>query len=154
MCSLARPLLLIAAACIGLVVMLGGCANRPTSDRDLSYVNPQRGAELARGEAGLLPIGAKTGTWLDPRTARAYATAHIPGAMHLPFQDVTSEYRRLKVYDVVVVYGDGYDDVKAQAMSKRLMELGVAEVHVLRGGLQAWREAGMPLEDGDGNAVE
>ncbi|MCA9296758.1 MAG: hypothetical protein KC983_09570, partial [Phycisphaerales bacterium] len=71
---------------------------------------------------------------------------HIPGAINLPFQNVSEDHSKLNAYANLVVYGDVYNDVKAQAMAKRLIELGHANVYTLRGGLKAWKDAGFEVE--------
>ena len=62
----------------------------------------------------------------------------IPGAIHIPFQRLADEQDRLRGYDVLIVYGDGFKDDLAGGMSKRLLELGFKDVRTLRGGLKAW----------------
>ena len=126
---------------------LAGCTGRSTSDRNLLLIDPDQAQKLI-GEHkiwfGL--AGRGRGTWVDPRTESDFRAGHIPGAINLPFQDLTTERDRLSGYDVLVVYGDDHRDPKAEGMSKRLIELGFKDVRTLRGGLRAWTAAGNPLE--------
>ena len=85
---------------------------------------------------------------IDPRSVSDYENGHIPGAVNLPFQNVARDYKPLLEYDSIIIYGDTYNDPKAKAMSKRLIELGCDDVKTLRGGLEAWRAAGFELETG------
>ena len=118
-----------------------------TSDRDLVLVNPIDAQELVQGQAKLLGLGGTTtGTYVDPRSERDFRLGHIPGAISLPFQDLTNNKSKLDDYDVLIVYGDDYNDPKANAMSKRLLELGFSDVRTLRGGLRAWTSAGFALD--------
>jgi rhodanese-related sulfurtransferase len=127
-----------------------GCSARKFSDRDLVLVDATEAMELVGTHKRLLGLaGDTTGAWVDPRHERAYREGHIPGAISLPFQRVTADQRLLRGYDVLVVYGDDYQDPIANGMSKRLMELGFKDVRTLRGGLRAWTDAGYELETVD-----
>ncbi len=138
--------LLILAGCIA----AAAACQKKISDRNLVLVNPDEGRRLATRTEGLLGIAPWKGAWVDPRSARDYQDGHIPGAISLPFQDVSEGYRSLEAYNVVIVYGNHFEDVRADAMSKRLMELGLKDVRTLRGGLQAWVAAGQPIVAGAG----
>ncbi len=135
-----------AVAVIAATLAVIGCTNT-TSDRDLVLVNPIEAQELVQGQAKLLGLGGTTaGTYVDPRSERDFRLGHIPGAISLPFQHLTDNKSTLDGYDVLIVYGDDYNDPKANAMSKRLLELGFSDVRTLRGGLRAWTSAGYALD--------
>ncbi len=143
-----------AAAAVLLVLALagpeGGCAPA-ISDRDLTMVDPTETRRLLEERKALLGLGGVVrGACVDPREEAAFVKGHIPGAVHLPFERVSTDYKTLKPYDVLIVYGDDYNDQRAIGMSKRLMELGFKEVRTLRGGLRAWTEAGLDLQTGPG----
>ena len=79
-------------------------------------------------------------------------TEHVGSSNEGPASGDTSsvqDHRQLSDYSVVVVYGDSYNDPKAEALSKRLMQLGHEDVHTLRGGFQAWTDAGHETEPGE-----
>ncbi len=139
----------VAAIAVSLAVV--GCKNT-TSDRDLVLVNPIDAQELVQGQAKLLGLaGTTAGTYVDPRSERDYRIGHIPGAISLPFQDLSKQKSKLDGYDVLIVYGDGYNDAKANAMSKSLLQMGFDNVQTLRGGLRAWTSAGYTLDTGSGD---
>ena len=139
-------MMLVAAAAL----LAGGCGGKSISDRDLVLLDPQEGMELVEGRKKLLGLaGTETGAWVDPRGARAYREGHIPGAVHLPFQELTAQQQRLRGYDVLIVYGTSVKDDLADGMSKKLLALGFKDVRTLRGGLRAWTRAGFELETGD-----
>lgn len=140
----------LAAAVAVIAVSLAGvgCANT-TSDRDLVLVNPIDAQELIQGRAKLLGLaGTTAGAFVDPRSESDYHIGHIPGAISVPFQDLANHKSKLDGYDVLIVYGDGYDNAKANAMSKRLLNMGFSDVRTLRGGLRAWTSAGYTLDTG------
>ncbi len=135
-----------AVAVIGATLAVISCTNT-TSDRDLVLVNPIDAQELVRGQAKLLGLGGTTvGTYVDPRSERDFRLGHIPGAISLPFQHLADNQSKLDGYDVLIVYGNDYNDPKANAMSKRLLQLGFSDVRTLRGGLRAWTSAGYALD--------
>ena len=138
----------LAAAVIAVSLAGVGCSST-TSDRDLVLVNPIDAQELIQGRAKLLGLaGTTAGAYVDPRSESDYHVGHIPGAISLPFQNLTNDKTKLDGYDVLIIYGDGYNDPKANAMSKRLLDMGFRDVRTLRGGLRAWTSAGYTLDTG------
>ena len=126
-----------------------GCS-KSISDSDLVLVSPSEGMELAEGRKTLLGLGGvEKAAWVDPRGGRAYREGHIPGALHVPFQDLNDRQEMLRGYNALIVYGNDFRDALADGMSKRLMELGFRDVRTLKGGLQAWIRAGYEVETGD-----
>lgn len=138
----------------GLIVLLlaiggGGCESTGISDKNLNFLGPTEALEEIQGSQGILGLGARAeGVWVDARSAMDFSAGHIPGAINLPLDRATTDHQQLSDYGVVVVYGASYNDPKAEALSKRLMQLGHEEVHTLRGGYQAWTEAGHETEPG------
>jgi 3-mercaptopyruvate sulfurtransferase SseA len=129
--------------------LIAGCPPKRISDRDLVLIDSSEAVELVAGRKKLLGLGKESAAvWVDPRSERVYQEGHIPGAVSLPYQNVTDEHSRLKGYDVIIVYGDDFGDTKAGAMSKRRMELGFGDVRTLRGGLRAWTAEGNELATG------
>ena len=132
--TLRRPL---AIACLGLGLVLAGCKTK-TSDRDLQPVTPPE----AIAKFGLPGSADDARTvWIDPRTALKYAEAHIPGAVSIPFGGGDFEFEAARVSKgrtAVVIYGDNYQDILADAASKRLIQLGYKDVFTLRGGIEQW----------------
>ncbi len=145
-----RTLILALILATGLVAP--GCGGPKTSDRNISLVTIDDAQQLVKSRSSLLGLGgAKSGAWIDPRTALAYRAGHIPGAVNLPFQHVAAEHTaKLEGFGTLIVYGDDYGSPIANAMSKRLVELGYKDVRTLRGGLRAWQETGNDVELGDG----
>lgn len=127
---------------------MSGCSNK-TSDRDISLISAVDAQAIVQGRSKLLGLGGTTvGVWVDPRIEREFRLGHIPGALSLPFQNVAKDHHILQKYEVIVVYGSTYNDPKANAMSKRLMQLGYKDVKTLRGGLSGWKAAGYDVEEG------
>ena len=95
-----------------------------------------------------------------------YLAGHIPGAVHFDIDEIcnkksplphmlpdpiafSSAMRAMGLGDGMraVVY-DSYGLFSAPRVWWMLRTFGVSDVHVLEGGLPAWKEAGLPLEDG------
>jgi rhodanese-related sulfurtransferase len=135
--------LLLAAS----IASFQGCA-KEYSDRDIVFLDVEQAQVLVENREVSLFTKPRENTWLDPRSVEKYSTGHIPGAINMPYRNVAEKWEELKAYGFIVVYGNSYNDPLADAMSKTLMELGLAEVRTLRGGLQAWTDAGNPVMKG------
>jgi rhodanese-related sulfurtransferase len=127
-----------------MINLIAGCGAPKTSDRDLNFVGASDARDIVGTRRNLLGQ-TSTGVWVDVRSPDDFAKEHIPGAINLPFQNVADDHKQLDPYASLVIYGDAYNDVKSQAMAKRLIELGHANVHTLRGGLKAWKDAGFDV---------
>lgn len=128
------------------VVSLAGCSSS-TSANDVKLINVSEGQALVQGNRQLLKLGAKsTGVWVDHRTDAEYKAGHIPGAISLPYERLSLDKKKLEDYDVIVVYGEDFNDAKAEAFSKRLIEWGMGDVRTLHGGMRAWKAAGNEVE--------
>ncbi len=146
----ARTIPVVVITLVAAVVLPTGGCSKQISDKNIELVDATDASELVEGRQRLFGLaGTATGAFVDPRSARKYREGHIPGAVSLPFQNLTKESARLEGYDVLIIYGSGYDDQLALGMSKRLMELGFKDVRTLRGGLQAWTAAGNDVETGE-----
>ena len=139
------PVLLGALATL-VTLPLPGCDQVRTSDWNLRLVDVDGARRLTSDDRI---------AFVDPRTQSEYEARHIPGAIHLPYQDVLDEYKKLNAYRTVVVYGTDFNDPKALGMSKRLIELGQGDVRTLEGGLRSWEAAGEPVDgtEADGDAA-
>lgn len=90
-------------------------------------------------------INQKDAVVVDIRDQAEYARGHIVGARNLPakvLDERRAEIDKLKSAPVIVACDSGQ---RAGPAADRLRALGVAEVHVLAGGLNAWRDAGLPV---------
>ncbi|MHB1137642.1 MAG: rhodanese-like domain-containing protein [Microthrixaceae bacterium] len=102
-------------------------AGRPPLPRPIDVATLE--LELAAGRALRL---------LDVRTAAEFEHAHIPGSYNVPLDTLgehADELHRHLDVPVVVVCRTG---ARARQAEQRLAAAGMAEVHVLDGGIQAW----------------
>ena len=89
-------------------------------------------------------INQKDAVVLDIRDQGEYAAGHILNAKSIPakvFDERKAELEKLKSTPIIVSCDTGQ---RAGPAAQKLRDMGFAEVHVLQGGLQAWREAGLP----------
>jgi rhodanese-related sulfurtransferase len=101
------------------------------------WVNTTRAIELINRQDALV---------LDVRDAGDYGAGHILGAKHLPLARIDEGAGDLakKKERPLIVYDDGGErSAKAAAALKRQ---GFTQVACLSGGLDAWRQAGLPVE--------
>lgn len=85
---------------------------------------------------------------LDVRTPAEFETAHIPGAYNVPL-DILKEHREEILThldeDVVLMCQSGQ---RANQAEQSLAAAGLANVHILEGGMLAWERASGPVNRG------
>jgi rhodanese-related sulfurtransferase len=83
---------------------------------------------------------------LDIREAPDYATGHLPKARHIPLSQLSKrvdEIVRFKDKPVIVTCRNG---AKAAGAARVLKQAGFSKVLALRGGVDAWQQASLPVE--------
>ena len=82
---------------------------------------------------------------IDVCSAEEFAAAHVAGAKHIPLAELATAkgLPGNKKLPIVVVCASGQRAAKAAA---ELKKLGHENVQPLAGGLKAWREANLPIE--------
>jgi phage shock protein E len=74
---------------------------------------------------------------LDVRTDKEYEQGHIPGAVHIPFSQISERIKKLKKDKELVVFcQNGSRSIWA---IKRLMGMGYKNLSNLKGGYLAWK---------------
>jgi len=108
-------------------------------------------SELRRKASGLVAVGASEvvalinndATVIDLRSADAFARGHIVNAKNIPFDEFDSKKDTLdKSTPVIAVCDSGISSNKAVAM---LRQSGFESAHGLKGGMNAWGQAGLPV---------
>lgn len=84
---------------------------------------------------------------LDVRSPAEYADGHVPGAINVPmgktFEQSIASYDKSKPYLVYCHSGK-----RSFLATKRMQELGFAQLLNFRGGIAAWEEANKPMVKG------
>jgi len=90
----------------------------------------------------------KDATVIDLRSAEAYGRGHIVNARNIPFDEIEANHDALAQFmdkPVVAVCDSGITSNKAVAS---LRKSGFESVYGLKGGMNAWSQAGLPVVTG------
>ncbi len=85
---------------------------------------------------------------VDVREPAEYAAGHLPESRNIPaarLEERAGELDKFKDTPLILICQTG---ARSSAACPRLAKLGFAKVSNLGGGLNAWREAGLPLKKG------
>lgn len=87
--------------------------------------------------------------FLDAREANEYNVSHLPGALHLGYDNLDLGIVDAidKTQPIVVYCTVGY---RSERAAKKLRKAGFSKVYNLYGSLYAWKLAGFPLENAAG----
>ena len=111
-------------------------------------------SELRRKASGMVNIPASEAVSLinndavvvDLRSADAYARGHIVNSKNIPFDEFAARKDTLSTSrPVVAVCDSGMTSTKAVAM---LRQAGFESAYGLKGGMNAWGQAGLPVVTG------
>ena len=104
------------------------------------------GPEISVKEAVGLLKGDPRPAVIDVRERADYDQGHLPGAICVPFAEFKERLESLKIAkpDAVVLYSA--DDARARDATKHLYDSGYQGALTLKGGIEAWRAAGLALE--------
>jgi len=80
---------------------------------------------------------------VDVRERSEYALGHIPGAQHIPYQELEQRIGEVSRDGTLVVYCTS--GVRSSLATSILERHGITAANV-RGGFSAWRNAGLPIE--------
>jgi rhodanese-related sulfurtransferase len=83
---------------------------------------------------------------LDIREAEDFATGHLPRARHIPMSQLSSRVEEIGKYKDKTVIVTCRNGTRAGAASRLLKQAGFKNVFELRGGLNAWEQASLPVE--------
>ena len=125
-------------ALIALLLVSGAALFLPTLSTLIS------GKGLSPTEATIW-INRRKAAVLDLRSEDDYKAGHLPGAKHVPFEQMAKVMEKLKLNQknpVVLVCESGVRSRKALAEVKKM---GFEEVGALDGGVLAWQAAALPL---------
>ena len=89
---------------------------------------------------------------IDAREPEEYAEGHIPGALSMPYDEVSSEPERLESLaaggNAIAVYCGGGACELSLNLAWDLISAGQKKVVVYMGGYPEWAAAGYPIEQG------
>ena len=126
-------LLLVSALMVSFFVLVFSELQRQASG--MTNLDPQEAVKLINADA----------TVVDLRNAEAFAHGHIVNAKNIPNDELDDELdkiKRLSKRPVVAVCDAG---MTSSRLVSRLRKAGVENVYGLKGGINAWTEASLPL---------
>lgn len=91
-------------------------------------------------------INHRNALLVDVREDKEFSAGHIPNARHIPLSALPARLKELetgKARPIVVNCRSGARSASACGI---LRKNGFEEVYNLRGGINAWQQAGLPLE--------
>jgi len=123
---------------VTLFVVLASLVMSGSLNSKLSGVNPV-GASRA-----VQIVNQQKGLFLDIREADEFTKGAIADSVNIPLSTLADNTAKLKKTDqaIVLICASGQ---RARTASKQLKNKGYSDIYVLTGGLNAWREAKLPL---------
>ena len=104
--------------------------------KGVSFVSPLTLPQLQRNGKSLV---------LDVSSAAVFAKSHIPSSINVPIGELADGNKDLlkhKNKTVIIVCPSGVQSSKA---AKQLLALEFTNLHILRGGLNAWVKENLPV---------
>jgi rhodanese-related sulfurtransferase len=84
---------------------------------------------------------------VDVLSTEHFQDEHIQGAVNLPLENIASEaMNRFDMEDEIVVYCKDENCSASPKAAEKLLSLGFQNIKDYEGGLEAWKEAGLPTE--------
>lgn len=85
---------------------------------------------------------------VDIRDGKAYRDGHIAGCKNIPESEFDAHLSQLGDKQRLIVIVSGNQLQKAQVVARKLYKSGYKKVHQLGGGINAWKNASLPLVKG------
>lgn len=125
------------------VGVLYGCGGPQITEKDIKSVSAAEVRSLRSDPKNKVLL-------VDPRSERAFAEGHIPGAQNITLDAVDLRTQRIDPrlvgYNQIIVYGNDPGDGPARAMTKRLLAVSSTDTRMFVGGLSEWARLGWPIE--------
>ena len=83
---------------------------------------------------------------LDIREAEDFAAGHLPRARHIPLSQLSNRVEEIGKYKDKTVIVTCRNGSRAGAANRVLKKAGFKNVFELRGGINAWEQASLPVE--------
>jgi rhodanese-related sulfurtransferase len=125
-------------ALLGILAMLAATSVGPAL-QGVKQVDPLQATQMVNHEGAV---------FVDVREDQEYQQGHIVNAVHVPLsrlQDRITSLDRYKTKPVIVVCQTGHRSARGFGLMRKH---GFEAVYNLRGGIQAWKGANLPLKRG------
>lgn len=109
-----------------------------------SFISSGLGGAAVTTAQAIQIVNQKQGVFIDIRDKAAFEKEHIADSVNMPMSTFTDGSAKVtdKSKPVIIVPAMGQTTTAAV---KHLQAQQVAEIYVLKGGLNAWKEARLPL---------
>jgi len=115
---------------------------------------PQSQNAIAARELQRLLAAGSPAELLDVRTPAEHAAAHVPGAKLVPAGELdAARYLRERAPGERPVYVLCQSGFRARRAVEKFQEAGFDGCVLVEGGMQAWLDAGLPVERGDSKVL-
>jgi len=143
-----------------LIILAGvalGLAGNAVSPRGLPLITPPKreakAEEFIALEKAKMLWESGAAVFLDAREPVDFVAGHIGNAWNLPVLAFDEHFPKvaptLPPESQIVVYCDGKECELSHRLKDRLSQVGYTNVQMLFNGMTAWREAGLPTEQGE-----
>lgn len=101
------------------------------------------GNNLTPGDATHL-INRENAVVIDMRERESFNAGHIVNALNIPQKDVltSDKLKKLQAKPLIIVCKQGHNST---AIASKMRKQGFKTVCVLKGGIDAWKESGLPI---------
>lgn len=127
---------------IGLLLGSGGMLLWP-------YLRGESGVSGVESGDAVLLINRSNALVLDVRDEAEYAAGHIAGARHIPLASLESRLGELEKFRDKAILVHCQSGVRSARACRLLRKHAFTRLHDLRGGLQAWIAAKLPVVKGE-----
>jgi rhodanese-related sulfurtransferase len=105
--------------------------------------------ELIAAEDALEAVNSGEAIFVDVRDEASYLQSHIAGALSAPLREISNWVEEFESRGVTVItYCACPAEETSLAAAAQLISSGFRDVVVLKGGIQGWDAAGLPLRAG------
>jgi rhodanese-related sulfurtransferase len=145
--------LVVAAALVVTAAVLGLARNSLSAQPlPLSGASPAAVSYLETGDDVVQAQRLQDAVLIDARTAQEYAQDHIKGALSVPYsereQSLAMLVETIPSSTLIIAYCDEGCD-SAPRLASWLQGKGWRRAAVFRGGMSQWRQADLPLSQGE-----
>lgn len=98
-------------------------------------------------QAATLMINREDALVIDVREPREWTAGHIPCARHIVRDQLDKRIREIERYKTRAIIVNCQNGVRSVMACNKLRKRGFEKVYNLEGGLDAWREAGLPVTE-------
>jgi rhodanese-related sulfurtransferase len=131
------------AATIIAALMIVGCQSRPTKTTDSPEIVKEKGVSEISPERARPGVEAAYSQFIDVRTKEEYAAGHAYRARNIPLDELRSSLDKLERNEpVYLICQSGR---RSKQAAEILVESGFSQAISIEGGMNAWKEAGLPM---------